>query len=663
MKRLARLVQSLVIMSILTPRGGLPARAGGEGPIVAVFDLRAEAKGFGHRRLLKLTDYLATLLAENGYRVVPRSQVRARLLQAKKESYRNCYDTSCQIELGRELAAQKVLRGTISVVGGKCHLLLDLYDLKKAVSEKALVLPHRCNEKDTLRALRRAAARLALETPGTGALLTWPPPCRGGTECLEDARLAERAGNRAQAYIAAVAAEMASWKEGRRGTQLQAGGLAGKIIERGAVGSRLKKVLQQACREQDLVGCLAMARYWWKVGGEPEMSAKMLKKLCAKNMAPACHDLATMTAAGENGPRDTAAATKFWQKACRGGEPRACYAEGLFLMRVSGKKRDLPRILALFEKACDWQQGEACQMAGEFRRKGLGGSADPERAEKLFRRSCKLNNQLGCLGLGKMLLAKGQVKQAGKFFSGLCALGNGDGCTWAAKILTRAERIDDPVVSRGATKQVLKYLRQACRQHSGQGCYLLARRYQAGQGVARDPQLAAELLAKACRWGALEACPGSEQLVGHAPAGTGPVSTAPAPADNAKVEAQTETVPETADSKPEARVERSSVPGKPVNWKALTFWTGMATLAVGATAGGFAWKYARDFNQSGESLGAAQTLTGVMWGAAGTAAALLITSLVLELSDDGEQPAEAGTPLPAVSVGAGSAAVTLSLRW
>ncbi|RME19321.1 MAG: hypothetical protein D6806_18535, partial [Deltaproteobacteria bacterium] len=138
------------------------AAAGQERPIVAVFDIKSEVRGWGPSRMRRFTDVLATFLGENGFQVVPRSQVKARLREAKKESYRNCYDSSCQIELGRELAAQKVLRGTITRIGGTCRLLLDLYDLKKAVSEKSVSFPHKCTEKDTLRVLKRAAVKLSM---------------------------------------------------------------------------------------------------------------------------------------------------------------------------------------------------------------------------------------------------------------------------------------------------------------------------------------------------------------------------------------------------------------------------------------------------------------------------------------------------------------------
>ncbi|RLB55292.1 MAG: hypothetical protein DRI34_10785 [Deltaproteobacteria bacterium] len=137
------------------------ARAAAEGPIVAVFDMEDQGSGLEHTVLVRLTDYLATRLTEGGYRVIPRSQVKERLLEAKKESYKKCYDQGCQIELGRELAAQKSLATTILKIGGECQLTSVLYDLKKSTTELAASAEAPCEEKALLEALKKVAAKLA----------------------------------------------------------------------------------------------------------------------------------------------------------------------------------------------------------------------------------------------------------------------------------------------------------------------------------------------------------------------------------------------------------------------------------------------------------------------------------------------------------------------
>lgn len=87
----------------------------------------------------------------------------------------------------------------------------------------------------------------------------------------------------------------------------------------------------------------------------------------------------------------------------------------------------------------------------------------------------------------------------------------------------------------------------------------------------------------------------------------------------------------------------------------------MSALTIGAAAGGVAWKLGRDFQADGSNLGSARFFTGMMWVAAGTATALLVTSLVLKLSDDNSA---SGAGLSATPVGgAGAFGLFVSVRW
>ena len=53
------------------------------------------------------------------------------LLEQSKESFKKCYDEKCQIELGRQLPANKMVTTNIKKIGGKCRVAGSLYDLKK----------------------------------------------------------------------------------------------------------------------------------------------------------------------------------------------------------------------------------------------------------------------------------------------------------------------------------------------------------------------------------------------------------------------------------------------------------------------------------------------------------------------------------------------------
>ncbi|MBW2704665.1 MAG: hypothetical protein JRF33_27935 [Deltaproteobacteria bacterium] len=110
-----------------------PASAQGkkDTQVVAVFDIRDQTTQFEPMLLSQLNDYLVAQLSRSGrFQVVPRQLLKASMLQMKKESYRQCYDRTCQIELGRAVAAQSALVTSILKVEPGCVLSATLYDLR-----------------------------------------------------------------------------------------------------------------------------------------------------------------------------------------------------------------------------------------------------------------------------------------------------------------------------------------------------------------------------------------------------------------------------------------------------------------------------------------------------------------------------------------------------
>jgi hypothetical protein len=125
--------------------------------IVAVFDLEGEGSGFDAPTLEALSDYLATRVALSGsYGLVPRSDLRQLIVQQKAESYRECYDEACRIELGRALAAQKSLSPRLIRAGETCVVGIVLYDLSQEIAERATTVRERCAEESILDAIDRA---------------------------------------------------------------------------------------------------------------------------------------------------------------------------------------------------------------------------------------------------------------------------------------------------------------------------------------------------------------------------------------------------------------------------------------------------------------------------------------------------------------------------
>lgn len=130
------------------------------GIIIALFPMEDRGSNLKPQVLINLMDYLAARLTEGGYQVVPPSQIRNRLRNQRKESLKGCYDQSCQIELGRELAAQKSLSTKILRIGDTCQVTAVLYDLRRSTTDTAATNEAKCEVNALLRAVKAIAINL-----------------------------------------------------------------------------------------------------------------------------------------------------------------------------------------------------------------------------------------------------------------------------------------------------------------------------------------------------------------------------------------------------------------------------------------------------------------------------------------------------------------------
>ena len=130
-------------------------------PVVAVFALENRGSELEPHSAERIADYIgAQLVMYGGYLVVPPAALRRALAQQKAESYRECYDESCQIEIGKEVAAEKALTGIVARIGTRCVVTLKLYDLATAAQEMAGVAKGACNEDSVLDSIERALGRM-----------------------------------------------------------------------------------------------------------------------------------------------------------------------------------------------------------------------------------------------------------------------------------------------------------------------------------------------------------------------------------------------------------------------------------------------------------------------------------------------------------------------
>ncbi len=138
-------------------------------PVLAVFPIQDSTGRLDEAALSQLTDYFSVTIAASGrFTIVPKKDLEAALREKKADSYRQCVDQACQIEIGREIAAQKVCQTQVVRLGDQCGVTTAIYDLRTAASEKAAVAKGGCSENDLVSTLERAARDLL----GEGA----PPP-------------------------------------------------------------------------------------------------------------------------------------------------------------------------------------------------------------------------------------------------------------------------------------------------------------------------------------------------------------------------------------------------------------------------------------------------------------------------------------------------------
>jgi hypothetical protein len=128
-------------------------------PVVAVFEL--EGGGLSSSDRAELTALLAAHLTATAlFQVVPHGRILAELQRQKADSYRACFDSACQIEVGKAIAAEKVLSTQILRRARGCVVSATLYDLRTEATEHAAVVEGACSPQALGATLREVAARL-----------------------------------------------------------------------------------------------------------------------------------------------------------------------------------------------------------------------------------------------------------------------------------------------------------------------------------------------------------------------------------------------------------------------------------------------------------------------------------------------------------------------
>jgi hypothetical protein len=130
--------------------------------VVLVFDVEDREGLLPEADRAELSVYLGRAVVEHaGYRATPRGLLTERLRDQKAESWAACVDDACRLELGKALAAERVLHTRLLRDGSRCVLGVSLYQLDREVAVWGWLEAADC----TLSALYGAADRAVAELP------------------------------------------------------------------------------------------------------------------------------------------------------------------------------------------------------------------------------------------------------------------------------------------------------------------------------------------------------------------------------------------------------------------------------------------------------------------------------------------------------------------
>ena len=140
--------------------------------VLAVMDAETSGKkNFERDTLLALTDQIRVFLAERALKVIDRSSqdaaMKSLVQEEKARSYKSCVDQSCQIPLGKALAASHLMRSTIARFGTQCATNGELIDLRSEVTVAAGSARSSCDEEDLLYAVETLAEQLVTSSAKT----------------------------------------------------------------------------------------------------------------------------------------------------------------------------------------------------------------------------------------------------------------------------------------------------------------------------------------------------------------------------------------------------------------------------------------------------------------------------------------------------------------
>ena len=144
----------------------VPQTRGQEKTILAVMEIEDKSGALKANELENAGDYLrGQLVSTNEFKVVDRGRMQEKtesvVRRLKKDSWKECYDEQCRIELGRELAADTIMNCRVTALGKVCSFACELIPLATAASESGGLERFDCTLEGLAGAIDKVVAGIA----------------------------------------------------------------------------------------------------------------------------------------------------------------------------------------------------------------------------------------------------------------------------------------------------------------------------------------------------------------------------------------------------------------------------------------------------------------------------------------------------------------------
>ncbi|HPV03129.1 MAG TPA: hypothetical protein PLC24_01025 [Myxococcota bacterium] len=127
---------------------------------VMVFPIDARGSNLNTAQVSQLMSYLTTRLTMVQISVMPESDIRSMLKTLKLQSYDDCFDDRCRIELGKALSADKTLSVQILHEDEQCRMTATMYDIRREISVAAADTATGCRMPDLRSGIAVIASQL-----------------------------------------------------------------------------------------------------------------------------------------------------------------------------------------------------------------------------------------------------------------------------------------------------------------------------------------------------------------------------------------------------------------------------------------------------------------------------------------------------------------------